>query len=144
MTASFKLRTKQLSPHNNLAASRRWLHAVLVHEFGHSLAARCVGGSADRIILWPLGGLAYISHDAGPAADLWVTLAGPLTHIPQAGVWMLIYWLMEMSAVPRQPTYSSSDFGKSIVGTAFWVCPPPHLHLLMMYASERTCGCVSV
>ena len=31
---------------------------VLMHEFGHCFAARSVGGSADEILLWPLGGLA--------------------------------------------------------------------------------------
>src|SRR5437763_1811321 len=29
---------------------------VMVHEFGHALACRQVGGIADRIMLWPLGG----------------------------------------------------------------------------------------
>ena len=28
---------------------------VLIHEFGHALACRQVGGVADRIVLWPLG-----------------------------------------------------------------------------------------
>lgn len=71
---------------------------VLVHEFGHSLAARSVGGNAHTILLWPLGGLAYCSHDAGPKADLWVTFAGPLTHVPQIGFWVLIAWLLDIGA----------------------------------------------
>jgi Zn-dependent protease len=29
---------------------------VTLHEFGHSLACRQVGGRAERIVLWPLGG----------------------------------------------------------------------------------------
>lgn len=68
---------------------------VLIHEFGHSLAARSVGGHAHTILLWPLGGLAYCSHDAGPKADLWVTFAGPLTHVPQIGFWTLIAWVID-------------------------------------------------
>ena len=32
---------------------------VLLHEFGHSLACRSVGGRADQIVLWPLGGVAF-------------------------------------------------------------------------------------
>src|SRR5205085_10590138 len=28
---------------------------VLMHEFGHALACRQVGGRANRIVLWPLG-----------------------------------------------------------------------------------------
>lgn len=42
------------------------LGTVLIHELGHSLAARKVGGTADGILLWPLGGLAYVGHDCGP------------------------------------------------------------------------------
>ncbi len=33
---------------------------VMIHEFGHALACRQVGGRADRIVLWPLGGVAYV------------------------------------------------------------------------------------
>ena len=33
---------------------------VLMHEFGHALACRQVGGQANRIMLWPLGGVAFV------------------------------------------------------------------------------------
>jgi len=36
---------------------------VLFHELGHVLACRQVGGAADRVLLWPLGGLA-LAHEA--------------------------------------------------------------------------------
>ncbi len=39
---------------------------VMFHEFGHSLACRQVGGAANQIVLWPLGGVAYV--DPPPAA----------------------------------------------------------------------------
>ena len=42
------------------------LVTVLLHELGHSLAARRVGGHAEGILLWPLGGLAYVAHSSGP------------------------------------------------------------------------------
>ena len=32
--------------------------SVLLHEIAHALAAVWVGGHADQIVLWPLGGLA--------------------------------------------------------------------------------------
>ena len=41
---------------------------VLTHEFGHSLACRQVGGTADQILLWPFGGVAYVSPPQRPAA----------------------------------------------------------------------------
>src|SRR5262245_1765101 len=51
---------------------------VLLHEFGHALACRSVGGRADRIVLWPLGGVAYVSPPPRPGAVLWSIAAGPL------------------------------------------------------------------
>ncbi len=54
---------------------------VLMHEFGHALACRSVGGSADRIMLWPLGGVAYVSPPLRPGALLWSITAGPLVNL---------------------------------------------------------------
>ncbi len=53
---------------------------VLLHEFGHSLACRQVGGRADRIVLWPLGGVAYVDAPQRPGATLWSIAAGPLVN----------------------------------------------------------------
>src|SRR5580704_6212958 len=39
---------------------------VTTHEFGHSLACRQVGGRADRIVLWPLGGVAMLTLHHAP------------------------------------------------------------------------------
>jgi len=54
---------------------------VLMHEFGHSLACRSVGGQANQIVLWPLGGVAYVSPPQRPGAMLWSIAAGPLVNV---------------------------------------------------------------
>jgi Zn-dependent protease len=54
---------------------------VLMHEFGHSLACRQVGGSSDQIVLWPLGGVAYVNPPQRPGATLWSIAAGPLVNV---------------------------------------------------------------
>ena len=54
---------------------------VLLHEFGHALACRQVGGTADRIMLWPLGGVAYVNPPSRPGATLWSLAAGPLVNV---------------------------------------------------------------
>lgn len=54
---------------------------VLLHEFGHSLACKQVGGTADRIVLWPLGGLAMVRPPNRPGAYLWSIAAGPLVNL---------------------------------------------------------------
>jgi Zn-dependent protease/DNA-directed RNA polymerase subunit RPC12/RpoP len=53
---------------------------VLMHEFGHSFACRSVGGRADQIILWPLGGVAFVDPPQRPGATLWSIAAGPLVN----------------------------------------------------------------
>jgi Zn-dependent protease len=59
---------------------------VLLHEFGHALACRQVGGRADRIMLWPLGGVAYVDPPQRPGATLWSIAAGPLVNVALAPV----------------------------------------------------------
>ncbi|MBZ5514714.1 MAG: site-2 protease family protein [Acidobacteriia bacterium] len=54
---------------------------VMLHESGHALACRQVGGTADRIVLWPLGGVAYVNPPARPGATLWSIAAGPLVNV---------------------------------------------------------------
>jgi Zn-dependent protease len=54
---------------------------VLLHEFGHALACRSVGGEADRIVLWPLGGTAFVNPPPRPGALLWSIAAGPLVNV---------------------------------------------------------------
>lgn len=54
---------------------------VLLHEFGHALACRQVGGRADQIMLWPLGGVAYVAPPQRPGAVLWSIAAGPLVNV---------------------------------------------------------------
>jgi uncharacterized protein (TIGR03067 family) len=65
---------------------------VLLHEFGHVLACRSVGGVAQRIVLWPLGGVAFVDPPPRPGAVLWSIAAGPLVNAlllaPTIGFWL--------------------------------------------------------
>ena len=66
---------------------------VLLHEFGHSLACRQVGGKADQIVLWPLGGVAYVAPPPRPGATLWSIAAGPLVNVVLVFI-LGIVWIM--------------------------------------------------
>ncbi len=59
---------------------------VLMHEFGHALACRQVGGRANQIVLWPLGGVAYVAPPPRPGATLWSIAAGPLVNVVLAPI----------------------------------------------------------
>ncbi len=54
---------------------------ILLHEFGHACAAHRQGGGAERIILWPLGGLAICESPQNPRARFWVSAGGPLVNL---------------------------------------------------------------
>src|SRR5438105_9608013 len=54
---------------------------VMLHEYGHALACRQVGGKADQIVLWPMGGVAYVDPPPRPGATLWSIVAGPLVNV---------------------------------------------------------------
>ena len=54
---------------------------VLLHEFGHALACRSVGGRAEHIVLWPLGGVAFVHPPPRPGPILWSLAAGPLVNV---------------------------------------------------------------
>ncbi len=66
---------------------------VLLHEFGHALACRQVGGQANQIVLWPLGGVAYVAPPPRPGATLWSVAAGPLVNIALTPILTLLVFL---------------------------------------------------
>jgi len=66
---------------------------VLTHEFGHQLACRSVGGQTHDIILWPLGGVAYVSPPQRPGAQLWSIAAGPLVNVVLVPVFTALIFL---------------------------------------------------
>lgn len=75
-----------MDPHGELvfdaAASLLILFlSVLAHEMGHCLAARRMGGRADQIMLWPLGGLVSINLSHQPQEELVTAAAGPLVNL---------------------------------------------------------------
>jgi stage IV sporulation protein FB len=57
------------------------LVAVLLHEFGHCFGARTVDGDATEVLLWPLGGLAFVEVPHTPRANLITAAAGPLVDL---------------------------------------------------------------
>ena len=65
---------------------------ILLHEFGHALAARWCDGEANDILLWPLGGLAFVRPAWDPTAHLITTVAGPFV--------TLVLWLTLKAALP--------------------------------------------
>jgi Zn-dependent protease len=82
---------------------------VLLHEFGHALACRQVGGKADTIVLWPLGGVAFVAPPPRPEAVLWSIAAGPLVNVVlvpiTVGLFLLGYFQGWQTAFPDLHKY---------------------------------------
>ena len=76
-----------------------------------------VGADVHYILLWPLGGLAFVGHSSSPGRDLFVAVMGPLMHLPQLAVWVAI---LALSAhVVHYPWHSSLHLPD--IRTHFWL-----------------------
>jgi stage IV sporulation protein FB len=64
-----------------LAISGMLFLFVLLHEFGHCFGCRAVGGRADDVLMWPLGGLASCDPPDRPWEHLVTTLCGPAVNL---------------------------------------------------------------
>jgi Zn-dependent protease len=54
---------------------------ILVHELGHCFGARAVGGYAQQILMWPLGGLAFAHAPMRPWPQFVTVACGPLVNV---------------------------------------------------------------
>jgi len=97
---------------------------VTLHEFGHALACRQVGGVANQIVLWPLGGVAYVSPPPRPGATLWSIVAGPLVNlvlIPVTVVGLALAKPLQLS--PDLARYIQQLFAINLILFAFNIVP---------------------
>jgi stage IV sporulation protein FB len=84
-----------------------WL-SIFLHELGHCFAARQQGGTADKVILWVLGGLAECQVDHRPWPQFVVAIWGPLVNVGLAAIGVAVLypslgvgsWVMPWSLWP--------------------------------------------
>ena len=55
------------------------LVSILFHELAHCWMAIRLGGGAESILIWPLGGLATVHHGGSPQEQIKVSGIGPLS-----------------------------------------------------------------
>jgi stage IV sporulation protein FB len=99
---------------------------ILLHEFGHCFAARWMGGSADEILMTPIGGLAFamaprrpwptfVTVAGGPAVNVVICLLCGAGLYLSIGVWPLGPWSFE-----RAWDGIASDGWIQLAGFLFW------------------------
>ncbi|HVE41992.1 MAG TPA: site-2 protease family protein [Planctomycetota bacterium] len=60
--------------------------SILFHEFGHCWMAIRQKGHAEKILIWPLGGLSYVDYEHGPVQQIKVSGIGPLSSFVLSGI----------------------------------------------------------
>lgn len=103
---------------------------VLVHEFGHCFACRKVGGRANEILMWPLGGLAYCQPPDHWRAHLVTVLGGPGVNVlicalvaPILGLLTGIWWGV---AIPNPLNFGAGLYHPEVARswahiTLYWI-----------------------
>lgn len=88
------------------------LMTIYAHEAGHLYANRKYGGSCYLATLWPLGGFStcYIEN-CTCMQEFFVALMGPVTHIPQFFIWLIVMLASSERGINYyQQPFSFQDF----------------------------------
>src|SRR5205814_8780755 len=67
--------------------------SVFLHELGHCFTARRVGGSADEVLMWPLGGLATVDAPRAAWPQFLTAAGGPAVTLLLFVVSGVLLWL---------------------------------------------------
>ncbi|MDB5325625.1 MAG: Peptidase family [Phycisphaerales bacterium] len=100
---------------------------VLLHEFGHCFACRWVGGSADEIVMHPLGGLALCAPPQRPLPTFITVAGGPAVNVLICVVTGIILFVMTgwLPASPFTyhpfPFFSHSAATLETIRFTYWV-----------------------
>lgn len=96
---------------------------VILHEFGHSFAARKFGVQTHDILMTPIGGIARLERmPEGRGQEFWVAIAGPIVNFVIVGMIWLGYFAIEGVALP-------------VFTVAFWEMnngPTSYFRIIMM------------
>ncbi len=95
---------------------------VLLHEFGHSLAARRYGIGTPEITLLPIGGVARLERmPEKPIEELCVALAGPAVNVVLAVALWVFIWVTGGFPDPGSIQSGGVDLPVKLLGVNIWL-----------------------
>jgi len=84
--------------------------SVLLHELGHALMAAHFGYRTVEIVMFPIGGLSRMERPLKPAAEAWVSVAGPVMNLLlAAGIFGYMMLMHQAPEVSLKDMWSPSD-----------------------------------
>jgi len=104
-----------------------WLFVlVLLHELGHCFACRRVGGEADDVLMWPLGGLAMCAPPNTWRAHLVTVVGGPAVNLALLPVFVLALFAAGMGDTalfnPLDPVIpATSSYSHAALWIGHWM-----------------------
>lgn len=67
---------------------------VLLHEIGHAIMARWLGIGTEKIVLYPIGGGAFLEQiPEDPGKEIKIAIAGPVVNLLLVGLAALVFFL---------------------------------------------------
>lgn len=96
--------------------------SVLLHEFGHCLAGRRVGGFATDILMWPLGGLATVEAPRRPWPQFLTVVFGPLVNVALFSIAAGLMWsgVFGERSVPFNPFFGWESDASTWANPRLW------------------------
>jgi Zn-dependent protease len=107
-----------------------FLLSLLIHEFAHIFAVRLTGGVGNEILIWPLGGLAFVQPAGTFRSQFLTPAAGPFANLVVCGAIAIAPPMLRSGAFPTvlnplifpvDPTHALGDaWLADVLKVGFW------------------------